>query len=136
ALDRLEQARRRWLLEEVDRCARPHRENDTLAKPKREGQRGARREQVLRGRLQHVARERVRDRENVAMKVHRRLRLSCGARRECEHAYVVGGGRDVFELGAIFRGDLRQVVLVRAAIGQDLEPVGGGRLQIFVYAVV
>src|SRR5437870_9811829 len=42
--------------------------------PKREGQRGARREQVLRGRLQHVARERVRDRENVAMKVHRRLR--------------------------------------------------------------
>ncbi len=136
ALDGLEQVGRRRLLEKVDRRARPHREDDALAQPKGEGQRRARREEVVRGRLQHVVRERVRDGEDVAMKMHRRLRLPGRARCEGEHAHVVGRGRDVLELGLLGCRHLRQVIRVVAPVGEDLGAIKGGGVQVFDEAVV
>ena len=70
------------------------------------------------------------------MKVHRRLRLAGRAGGEGEHAHVLGGGRDVFELGLFGCRNLREVVRVVAPVGKDLEAVGGGGVQVLDEAVV
>src|SRR2546428_13713249 len=88
---RLEQALRGRLLEEVDGGPGSQRKDDALAQPEGEGQRWARGKQVIGASSQHVARERVRDGEDVAMEVHRRLRLAGRARSEAETANSSGG---------------------------------------------
>ena len=53
---------------------------------------------------QHVRRERVRDREHVAVEVHRRLGSAGRAGREGEQRDVVGGGVDVVEVAGLVAG--------------------------------
>ena len=136
ALDRGEQRRWRGLLNKVCRGAYAHRKDHALTEPKRECERRASGEQVIPGRSQHVARERVRDGEDVAMEMHRRFGLSSRARREGEHAYVVGGGRHVAELDRLARRELGEVVRRGAAVQHCCQPGDCRRLEIRGEAMV
>ena len=136
AVDRLQELCRGRLLEQVGRRARAQWKDQALAESEGEGERRARGEEVVLGRLEDVLRERVRDGEHVAVKVHGRFRLARGAGREGEHAHVVRGGGYVLEQSRFPGRHLGQVVLAVTPVGEDLEPVGGGGVQVLDEPVV
>lgn len=120
--DRGQQLPRPRVFEQQRRGAGPQREDDEPAEPERETERRAPREHVVRRRPQDMARERVRDGEDVPVEVHAALGAPGRARRERDQGDVVGGGRHgLVRLGQ--PGDApEEVVGPLAAERRDAQP--------------
>jgi hypothetical protein len=96
------------------------------AEPEGEGVGRCPGEDVVRGRLQHVTRERLADRQHVTVEVHRRLGAAGGARGEREHADVVVRGLDDVEGGVLGQHPLGPGVV---AVGDGGDPQRLDRLE-------
>jgi hypothetical protein len=102
-LQRLQQELRRRPLEEHGRGADAHREEKEAAKPKGEGEGRAAEEDVVGLRLQHVFREAIADRQDIAVKVHRPLGEASRAGGEGDDRDIVMGRDDVGEIRQLRR---------------------------------
>ena len=70
------------------------------------------------------------------MEMHRRFRFTCGAGRECEHAHIVSGGRNVVEGSRLVHSELREIVLTGAAVKHCRQAGDGSPLEVRDEAMV
>ena len=122
------------LLDQQRARARPQREDDQHAEAEGEGERRGAGDHVVRCQPEGVAAERVVDRQDVPVEVHRDLRYPGAARRRGEQRHVVGRGGDVAERARLGGGPDGQVARSAAPVGdhregrQDGVPHGAGIL--------
>ena len=128
ALDGFQQQLRRGPLDQHGRGAGMHRKRDQRAEAEGEGDGRRAQEHVVRARLQHVAREGVADRHDVAVEMHAPLGRAGGAGGEGDDRDIVARGGDIVEVGrhaghrAVERGAASAVV-----IDHPLQPRGAGQ---------
>ena len=113
--DRRQQHVRRRPLDQQRRGADRQREQQQPAQPERERERRAAGEEIVGRRAQRRPRPAVADRDDVAMKMHRALRLAGRARREGDQRRVVGGRVDVGERRRLARRPRLERVGIAAA---------------------
>ena len=119
-LDDLDHVRRRGVLEQRRGRAEAQREDRQPAEPEGEGERRRADEHVVGRDAEHLLRVAVGDDQQVAMEVHRRLRLAGRAGGEAEQRDVVAAGRHRLEAHRLVERDAVELgVVVGGAVEAD-----------------
>ena len=118
---------RRGGLEQRRRRAEAQREDREAAEAEGEGERRRADEDVVGRDAEHLLRVAVGDDQQVAVEMHRRLRLAGGAGGEAEQRHVVAAGRDRLEAHRLAERDAVELgVVVGGAVEADRPSSGSG----------